>query len=42
MIHPMRTVDVKCSIEWNEIDYKVQEAKKANVIESTLGWFPTS
>jgi hypothetical protein len=42
MIHPICTVDVKCSIEWNEIDFKVHKAEKANVIESILGCFPSS
>ena len=29
-------------VHWNEIDFNVQEAKKANGIESTLGGFQTS
>lgn len=29
-------------LQWNEIDSKIREAEKANGIESTLEWFPTS
>ena len=29
-------------MEWNEIDFKVWEAEKANGIESTSRWFQTN
>ena len=31
----------KYALKWNEIDFKVQEAKKANGTESTSRWFQT-